>query len=246
MATALARIFEDDHFLETLIICPKNLTKMWEDYRHQYRLRAKVLSLSQVISKLPELRRYRLILIDESHNLRNRECKRYTAIRDYLEVHENKCILLSAIPMKKTTTNISSQLRLFVPEDQDIGIRPEMLIKQLGEIEFARRHQCSLRSLAAFEKSEHIDDWRELMRLYLVRRTRSVIKDNYAQTDSENGRQYLVFEDGTRSYFPERVPRTLKFTIEDQNTKDQYALLYANQVVHTINGLNLPRYCLGN
>ena len=31
MATALARVFEDDHGLETLIICPKNLVPMWED-----------------------------------------------------------------------------------------------------------------------------------------------------------------------------------------------------------------------
>jgi hypothetical protein len=31
MATALARIFEDDQGLETLILCPKNLVKMWED-----------------------------------------------------------------------------------------------------------------------------------------------------------------------------------------------------------------------
>ena len=30
MATALARVFEDDHGLETLIICPKNLVPMWE------------------------------------------------------------------------------------------------------------------------------------------------------------------------------------------------------------------------
>ena len=32
MATALAKIFQDDHFTETLIICPKNLVKMWEGY----------------------------------------------------------------------------------------------------------------------------------------------------------------------------------------------------------------------
>ena len=38
MATAVARIFEDDHDLETLILCPKNLVPMWEDYRTQYRL----------------------------------------------------------------------------------------------------------------------------------------------------------------------------------------------------------------
>lgn len=79
MATAVARIFEDDHDLETLIICPKNLVSMWEDYRTQYRLRAKVLSISQVTKELPKLHRYRLVLIDESHNLRNREGKRYRA-----------------------------------------------------------------------------------------------------------------------------------------------------------------------
>lgn len=42
MATALARIFEDDFGLETLILCPKNLVKMWEDHRDQYRLRGRV------------------------------------------------------------------------------------------------------------------------------------------------------------------------------------------------------------
>ena len=48
MATALARIFEDDQGIETLIICPKNLVLMWEDYRQQYRLRAKVISITNV------------------------------------------------------------------------------------------------------------------------------------------------------------------------------------------------------
>ena len=56
--------------------------------------------------------------------------------------------------------------------------------------------------LDAFEKSGFSDDWRELMRLYLVRRTRSFIKNNYAGTDNSNGRKYLPFSDGTRSYFP--------------------------------------------
>ena len=36
MATALARIFEDDYDLETLIICPNNFVKMWEGYRDSF------------------------------------------------------------------------------------------------------------------------------------------------------------------------------------------------------------------
>jgi len=66
-ATALAKIFEEDFFLETLILCPKNIVEMWEDYVHKYKLHAKVLSQSMVQSLLPNLRRYRLVIIDESH-----------------------------------------------------------------------------------------------------------------------------------------------------------------------------------
>lgn len=246
MATAVARIFEDDHGLETLIICPKNLVKMWEDYQAQYRMRARVLSLSRAIQELPNLRRYRLVLIDESHNLRNREGKRYRAIQEYIQENESKVILLSATPYNKTYLDLSNQLRLFVPEDKDLGIRPEQLLRQLGETEFLRRHQCPVRALAAFEKSEYADDWRELMRLYLVRRTRSFISDNYAQADPATGRKFLTFEDGTRSFFPTRLPRTVKFKINDEDPQDQYAQLYASDVVDTVNALNLPRYGLGN
>src|SRR5207249_9760776 len=135
MATAVARIFEDDHDLETLIICPKNLVSMWEDHRMQYRLRAKVLSISRIIAELPKLRRYRLVLIDESHNLRNREGKRYRAIQEYIRENESKVILLSATPYNKTYIDLSNHLRLFVPEDTDVGIRPENLLRELGETE---------------------------------------------------------------------------------------------------------------
>ena len=246
MATAVARIFEDDYGLETLIICPKNLVPMWEDYVYQYQLRARVLSLSRVLGELSTLRRYRLVVIDESHNLRNREGKRYRAIQEYVRANESKCILLSATPYNKTYLDLSSQLRIFVEEDQDLGIRPERLLRQLGEIEFSRRHQASPRTLAAFDFSEYADDWRDLMRLYLVRRTRGFIQDNYAETDQETGRKYLTYEDGTRSFFPTRVPKTVKFAIDDSNPNDQYAKLYSPKVVDIVKDLHLPRYGLGN
>ena len=223
MATAVARIFEDDYGLETLIICPKNLVPMWEDYTYQYQLRARVLALSRVLGELPTLRRYRLVVIDESHNLRNREGRRYRAIQEYVRANESKCILLSATPYNKTYLDLSSQLRIFMEEDQDLGIRPERLLRELGEIEFSRRHQASPRTLAAFDFSEYADDWRDLMRLYLVRRTRSFIQDNYAETDLETGRKFLTYEDGTRSFFPTRVPKTVKFAIDDSNPNDQSA-----------------------
>ena len=246
MATAVASIFEDDYGLETLILSPKNLTEMWKDYVHRYRLRAEVISISKAIRKLPNLRRYRLVIIDESHNLRNREGKRYKAIQDYVRANGSKCILLSATPYNKTYRDLSNQLRIFVEEDKDIGIRPEKLLREMGEVEFGRQHQALPRTLAAFEHSDHADDWRDLMRLYLVRRTRSFIRDNYAETDPNTGRKFLIYEDGRKSFFPTRVPKTVKFAIDDSDPNDQYARLFSPVVVDAINRLNLPRYGLRN
>ncbi|MFT5365195.1 MAG: superfamily II DNA or RNA helicase [Candidatus Latescibacterota bacterium] len=246
MATALARIFQDDHYLSTLILCPKNLVGMWESYTREYGLHAMIVPFSQVIQLLPDVpARFRLVLIDESHNLRNRDGKRYRAIQEYIRQSESKVIMLSATPYNKTYLDLANQLRLFIPEEKDIGIRPERLMRDMGETQFMRRYQSPPRSLAAFEKSEYADDWRELMRLYLVRRTRSFIKGNYAKLDDE-GREYLKLEDGTQSYFPIRLPKTVQFTIEDSNGEDQYARLYSEPVVRSINSLLLPRYGLGN
>jgi Helicase conserved C-terminal domain/PLD-like domain/SNF2-related domain len=245
IATALARILQDDQGMETLIICPKNLVRMWEDYVHEYRLIGRVLSLSQVIHELPTLRRYRVVLIDESQNLRNREGKRFRAIQEYIATNESRCILLSATPYNKSYLDLSAQLRLFVPENQELGIRPERKLREVGETAFVRDHQCSIRSLAAFEYSEFADDWRDLMRLFLVRRTRSFIKENYAVRDPAKDRYYLTFPDGTRSYFPDRSPRKADFPIDDNDPTDQYARLYSNAVVTAIDQLLLPRYGLG-
>lgn len=238
MATALARVFEDDFGLETLILCPKNLVSMWEDYRERFKLRGKVLSITRATKELPTLRRYRLVLIDESHNLRNREGKVYKAIHAYVMQNESRCILLTATPYNKTFVDLSNQLRLFVPEEKDLGIQPEHLLKKLNN------HwvfEGSPRTLAAFEKSAEPDDWRELMRLYMVRRTRSFIIQNYAQSEPKTDRRFLVFADGSRSYFPTRVPKTAKFKIDSQ-----FASLYSAPVVDAINALFLPRYFLGN
>lgn len=245
MATAVARIF-DDEGQDTLIICPKNLTRMWDGYVADYRLHAKVLSISLVQQELPDLRRYRLVIIDESHNLRNREGRRYKAIREYIEKNECKVMLLTATPYNKDYVDIANQLRLFIPEDRDLGVRPELYLRDVGERLFREKYQSSPRSIVAFEHSQYPDDWRDLLRLYMVRRTRGFIIENYATLDESISRKYLQFEDGRRSYFPTRVPKTIKFAVDEGNADDQYARLYTAQVVDIISHSSLPRYGLGS
>ena len=272
MATALARVFQDPpRSLETLILCPKNLVGMWEDYAHRHRLIAKVVSVTQAQTMLPELRRYRVVILDESHNLRNREGKRWAVIRDYLARNACKCILLSATPYNKAYFDLANQLRLFLEPDEVVGIRPEEYLRRDCDSrvdEFTRKHQCPVNCLAAFEKSGHADDWRELMRLFMVRRTRSFVERNYAFTEcpacrtvlratqdkcpqcerakAKPDRRFLVLEGGSRFHFPKREPKALTFRIRDSDPDDSYARLYSGTVVDTIRLLHLPRYGLAN
>lgn len=248
IAAAIARVMSDDQMLETLILCPKNLTSMWESYAREYGLRApKVLSQSIAQRELPNLPRYRLVIVDESHNFRNREGKIYQAIRDYLERNDCKVILLSATPYNKTYLDLGAQLRLFLNEQTDIGIRPEAMLRTVGESKFALSNpNTPLSSLGAFEQSEHPDDWRDVMRLYLVRRTRSFIIRNYAEIDERNGLPFLTLHSGERMYFPIRKPVSVKFRSDPNDASDPCARLMRDEVVHIINGLHLPRYGRSN
>lgn len=247
-ACAIAKIYEEDFFFSTLIICPPNLVEMWEDYIRKFDLKANVISVGQVQTKLPELKRFKLVIIDESHNLRNDQGRRYKAIKDYLIENNSKVILLSATPYNKTYLDLSNQLRLFIPDDKDLGISPDIYISNIGgQVQFSAKHSDTfIRSIKAFEKSDYSDDWKELMRLYLVRRTRSFIKENYAKNDPERNRKYLEFSDGRRSYFPDRIPKKAEFYFKKSDPDDQYAMLYSDDVVNSINNLELPRYGIGN
>ena len=239
IAACLSKLFENHHDFRSLIICPKNLEKMWNKYVRQYDLDAEVMSIGKVQHELESLRRYRLVIIDESHNLRNREGKRHQAIGKYIRDNESKCILLSATPYNKSFLDLSGQLRLFISEDQDILIRPEKYIGQCKNDSSKQIYQGLLSSLAAFEKSENIEDWQELMRMFLVRRTRTFIKRHYAEFDRQRNRHYITFRGDRKNYFPARIPKKVPFEVDEQ-----YARLFDGKTVDTINSLVLARYNL--
>ena len=155
----------------------------------------------------------------------------------------------AAIRLKqRLAEEFRDQLGTGIPTNNDEAALQRLvsqLLRDMGEVNFSATHQANPRTLAAFEFSEYADDWRDLMRLYMVRRTRSFIQDNYAETDVETGRKYLTYEDGSKSFFPIRVPKTIKFTIDESDPTDRYAKLYSQAVVDVIGALSLPRYGLG-
>ena len=241
-ACAIAKIYEMTYASSTLIICPANLQDMWDKYRKRYDLKADIMSIAKPID-IDNARYYRLIIVDESHNLRNEQGKRYQNIKGLIERQDCKVLLLTATPYNKDFSDLSSQLKLFISEDDDLGIRPEEYIRSLGgDRAFLQKHsEVFIRSIKAFERSDKLDDWQELMKLFLVRRTRTFIKENYAKTDPENGRKYLEFRDGHKSYFPDRVPKAIKF---DTKEGDQYSRLYSSDMIALMEELRLPRYGL--
>jgi superfamily II DNA or RNA helicase len=240
MATAVASIFQEDFGANTLILCPPNLVGMWEEYRKEYDLIATVMSTGAINEEFLNERRYRLLIIDESHNFRNSAGKRWEILRSYIRQNDSRVILLSATPFNKLYTDLADQLRLFLSDDADLGIRPEAYIRSLGgEAQYHAKHETPIRSIRAFAHSEFADDWRDLMRLYLVRRTRSFIIDTYAKRDEFN-RPYLQSRSGERNFFPTRQPKTVRYQPNDQDER-----LLSETVVSNIGDLQLPRYGLG-
>lgn len=238
-ACAIAKMYENTFGSNTLIICPANLQDMWAKYRKQYDLKADIMSIAKPID-VDNARYYKLIIIDESHNLRNSQGMRYRNMRDLIQKQDCKVLLLTATPYNKQYKDLSSQLRLFIDDETDLGIRPEAYIRELGgERKFAEKHEDFIRSIKAFERSDCQEDWQELMKLFLIRRTRTFIKDNYAKTDPTNGRKYLEFKNGHKSYFPDRIPKAVKFKTVDG---DQYSRLYSEQMIGLMENLKLPRY----
>lgn len=241
-ACAIAKIFETTYGSSTLVICPANLQSMWEKYARDYDLKIDIISKDKRID-VEASRYYRLIIIDESHNLRNPQGARYRNIRELIQHQDSKVLLLTATPYNMSFLDLSAQLKLFLSEDTDLGIRPEAYIRSIGgERQFALKHNdIHIRSIRAFEQSNKAEDWNDLMKLFLVRRTRTFIKTNYTQTDPDNGRRYLQFPNGTKSYFPTRRPISIKFPTEKG---DQYSRMYGEEMLALMEELQLPRYGL--
>ncbi|MBQ3290193.1 MAG: helicase [Kiritimatiellae bacterium] len=241
-ACAIAKFYEESVGVSTLVICPPNLRPMWREYADRYDLKMGDMSVADQFD-VRKVRHYHLVIIDESHNLRNGEGQRYARIKDLLAYQGNKVLLLTATPYNKDFSDLANQLKLFVDPDEDLGIRPEQQIKEEGgEQAFAMKHSnVPLSSIGAFEKSFFSDDWRDLMKLFLVRRTRTFIKKHYALTDKRTGRKYLKMKDGTLNYFPDRIPKTVKFKT---SPGDMFERLYCERMVDWMGSLSLPRYGL--
>lgn len=220
IGAAIVSHFERTERARPLIICPKPLVEMWERYNEVYHLNARVFSMSMLresgegaTGSLLEDVRYRdrdFVLVDESHNFRNRDIQRYRLLEEFLSSGK-RCCFLTATPRNKSAWDIYNQIKLFHPDDAtDLPIDPPNLR------EFFR----------LVERGEK--DLPDLLGNILLRRTRNHVLRWYGRDSETDGpvdpsrfgeylsgeRRAYVLVDGRRQFFPERRLETVTYSIE--------------------------------
>jgi len=220
IGAAIVSHFERTERARPLIICPKPLVEMWERYNEVYHLNARVLSMSMLresgdgsTGTLLDDVRYRdrdFVLVDESHDFRNRDIQRYRLLEEFLSSGK-KCCFLTATPRNKSAWDIYHQIKLFHPDDAtDLPIDPPNLREYFRLVERGER------------------DLPDLLGNILLRRTRNHILRWYGH-DSETGkpvdashfdsylsgeRKAYVLVDDRRQFFPKRRLETVSYSIE--------------------------------
>lgn len=229
-----------------LIICPKNLETMWQDHIDEYGLAGRVVPISMVQKVLPELRKFQLVLIDESHNIRNKTTQAWKALKKYIQANDCNLVLLTATMYNARVEDISSQLELKLELEEDLGIRPESHLETLspaGYSAIVNKLGGHLSSLRAFNESPQADDWKRLLSQFLVRRTRPYLTENFAKIDEVTGEEYFEYRNGTRFSFPKRVTVPLEYPGGKDDPCDKLVSV-AN--FEAIAKLKYARYQLGN
>lgn len=230
---------------KVLILCPPNLKDMWEWHLQEYGVPGKVLGISDPLKReLPNLRAYKTVLIDEAHNLRHTSRQIWPVVRDYISENNSRLILMTATMFNADVLDIAGQLSLKLNEDEDLGIQPEKHIETLSPEalqDFKQRQNYRLSTLSAFKVSKEADDWRRLLSLYLVRRTRAYLLERYALED-EIGNKYFEFADGRTFRFPKANRTPIEYPGGPEDPCDQLASVANFQI---LDGLTYARYQLG-
>ncbi len=239
-ATAVAILMGEEYQCSTLVVCPKNLSAMWTEHLEAYRIPGRVVTYPRTTRELPDLRRFKFVIVDESHTLRNDETQAYKALHDYIRLNDCWVLLLTATPYNIGFNDVANQIGLWIDPDDDLGLEPSQAMALNPNL----AHQLDGRTstLAAFKKSEEPVDWQRLMSEHLVRRTRSFVKRRAEEAGQVDERGvYLKFADDENFYFPARDPRPIEHSF---GPDDPAALMASEDTLDVLKDLALPRYDL--
>ncbi len=185
---------------EVIVLCPKKLRRNWEQYQRKQnskfekdeieyavrfhtdmaegRLDRYSLRYNYIINKKPKL-----IVIDESHNLRNDKSSRYQFLLEQIlkKNDDVKILMLSATPINNSLMDVRNQFKLIVKGDnrgfeEMLGIKNIDFTFKKGTEVFKRWAQSGDRSVSNFIR-EIPGQFFELTNNLLVARTRKLVKE---------------------------------------------------------------------
>lgn len=199
------RLLEDYAYRErqtVLVICPAALIDtVWRPLLQRYGIPHELLSmekLSQSDFCIADYSRFKLLVVDESHNFRNPNSNRWENIFRLLSngSNEKKLILLTATPINNKIFDLYHQLRLITRDQQDFfaSVNIPDLLRYFIEAEEKR------------------DKLYEILEAIAVRRSRIFIKKNYPD----------AIIDGQKIHFPERRLHAVSYSLEESYGKQLY------------------------
>lgn len=215
---------------KALVICPASLRDMWKKELSEVAIHAEYISQEELGRDTFQIERQTdcdVLLIDESHNFRNKNSQRYGNLERIIGGNggrgkqgvPKKLVLLTATPINNDLFDLYHQINLFTQGDRSyfsaagIGDLYKYFLK-------ARRESHSDRAVGTeiFNLLEEI----------VIRRTRHFIKKAYPEATVK----------GERITFPERRLKTVKYNLEDT-----YQDIY-EKVVNGVSRLKLSPYNL--
>lgn len=199
------RLLDDYAYKErqtALVVCPAALIDtLWRPLLQRFSIPCEIVSMERVSQKdfpVNEYSRFKVIVVDESHNFRNPNANRWENLFRILTNGDpdKKLVLLTATPVNNTVFDLYHQLRFVTRDAQDF---------------FAAANIPNL--FRYFIQAEaNKDALYEVLEAIAVRRSRRFIRANYPN----------AVIDGQTVRFPERQLHAVRYSLEASYGKSLY------------------------
>ena len=214
---------------KALVICPASLRQMWTDELREATIAGTIVSqeeLGQVGFDPTLVSDADVILIDESHNFRNRTTQRYESLERIISANghkgregsRKKLVLLTATPINNNIFDLYNQLTLITGGDRSY-------FSGAGIGDLYRFFLNARRNVADHETGVALFN---LLEEVVIRRTRAFVRKTYPGAMIR----------GELIKWPERRLKTVRYDLEST-----YAGIY-DKVVAAVEGLHLAPYQL--
>lgn len=199
-----------------LIICPPVLIDYWEKVLWEFDVSARVESLGKLDKILDsDLDKYKYVFIDEAHRFRNQKTESYEKLHQIC--YNKKVILITATPQNNYSTDIANQIYLFQPKNNSTIIPNNKNLEK-----FFQSLESNLKKLekgsdeynqTLKNNSEQIRD--QVLRHIMIRRTRSEVKEVYAEDLEKQGLKFPELSDPEKIIyeFNDHIEKVFNHTI---------------------------------